>query len=74
MSDTDTTVEEDPTIMGLIAGRLRMTEGQLYTAVIAVAIALLLTLTGLPTAHERVDTDGFGGDSVPTLPSPSEAP
>ncbi|HEY2811959.1 MAG TPA: hypothetical protein VGJ03_00705 [Acidimicrobiales bacterium] len=38
--------------MGLIAKRVRMTEGQLYTIVILAALVLLLTLTGLPNAHE----------------------
>lgn len=42
----------EPTVMGLIAKRVRMTEGQLYTIVILAALVLLLTLTGLPNAHE----------------------
>jgi hypothetical protein len=33
-------------IMGLLASRMRMTEGQLYTAVLALLLALVLTLTG----------------------------
>lgn len=36
------------TVMGPLASRARMTEGQLYTTVIAVLAVLLLTLTGLP--------------------------
>lgn len=42
-----------PNVMASIARRAAMTEGQLYTAVIAVLATLLLTLTGLPNAAER---------------------
>lgn len=41
------------------AARVRMTEGQLYTAALAVIVALLLTFTGLPNAHRRAT--GLGG-------------
>jgi hypothetical protein len=54
-------------MMGRAAARVRMTEGQLYTAVLAVLVALLLSLTGLPTA-ERVPTNGT---DTPTL-TPAE--
>jgi hypothetical protein len=58
--------DDHATVMGLLAKRVRMTEGQLYTAVLAVAIALLLTLTGLPNArHTTVGLPGAG--PVPTL-------
>jgi len=36
--------EADATVAGLIAARVHMTEGQLYTAVLAVIVAVLLTL------------------------------
>jgi hypothetical protein len=42
------------TVLGALARRLRMTEGQLYTVVIALLFAATLLLTGLPGAH-RVD-------------------
>lgn len=65
---------EQPTIMGLLAERVRMTEGQLYTVVIALVVALLLTVTGLPTAHTRSDDD-FSGSGVPALtPTSTTAP
>jgi hypothetical protein len=61
--------EDEITVMGRIAKRLRMTEGQLYTAVLLVLSALLLSLTGLPTAERTPSTD----PGVPTLsPVPSE--
>lgn len=67
---------EAPTVMGLLAERARMTEGQLYTAVIALAVALLLTVTGLPTAHQRSATDSLSGPgAAPTAPTaPTTAP
>lgn len=40
-------------VMAPLAHRATMTEGQLYTAVIAVLAVILLTLTGLPDAAER---------------------
>ena len=55
------------TLMGSLARRVRMTEGQLYTAIIAVAFALLLSLTGLPGAHQRPEDDLLSGGGVPVL-------
>ncbi|HEY1831642.1 MAG TPA: hypothetical protein VGG38_15515 [Acidimicrobiales bacterium] len=43
-------------LMGVLAARIRMTEGQLYTVLIALLLALLLTLTGLPNAHKSSGT------------------
>ncbi|HEY9556565.1 MAG TPA: hypothetical protein VIR58_07515 [Acidimicrobiales bacterium] len=64
-----------PTIMELLSERVGMTEGQLYTAVIAIAVAVLLTVTGVPNARQRSDTDGFSGSgSVPTLPATTTPP
>jgi hypothetical protein len=47
----------DPTIVGLLSRKARMTEGQLYTVVLVALAVLLLTLTGLPNAHRRDRTD-----------------
>lgn len=44
--------------MAMLAGRVGMTEGQLYTAVIAVLVVVVLTLTGLPAAHDLADSTG----------------
>lgn len=46
-------VSDGRIVMAAIARRAAMTEGQLYTAVIAVLAVLLLTLTGLPNAASR---------------------
>jgi hypothetical protein len=54
--------------MAIIAGRVRMTEGQLYTAVIALTIALLLALTTIPSAHKLED------QMSPTAPAPAPSP
>jgi hypothetical protein len=43
--------EGDITVAALLAARVHMTEGRLYTAVLAVVAAVLLTITGLPNAH-----------------------
>lgn len=64
MSD-EIDISQESTIMGRIARRLRMTEGQLYSAVLIVLVVTLLTLTGLPTAERTPETDS-GGD-IPTL-------
>ncbi len=40
-------------MMATLARRAAMTEGQLYTVVIAVLAVLLLTLTGLPNDAPR---------------------
>lgn len=55
------------TVPGAIANRLRMTEGQLYTAVLALLFVAALLLTGLPGAH-KLDT---GGDGI-VVPPPAE--
>lgn len=69
MPTTDDAAAIRPTVMGLLAERCGMTEGQLYTAVIALAVALLLTVTGLPAAHQRSGTDSLsGGGTVPVAP------
>jgi hypothetical protein len=70
---TVTAAEDDrPTIGGLLADRWGMTEGQLYTAVLALAVALLLTVTGLPTAHQRSGSDSLSGPGgVPLAPVPT---
>ena len=60
-------------MMGRLAGRLRMTEGQLDTAILAVLFVLLLSLTGLPTA-ERAPSTGTGAGDVPVLPVTSVPP
>lgn len=71
---TEATEPERPTVMGLLADRWGMTEGQLYTSIIALVVALLLTVTGLPTAHQRSDTDSLsGGGAVPVAPPPTTA-
>ena len=43
-------------MIGRLAERLRMTEGQLDTAVLAVLLVMLLSLTGLPTAERAPST------------------
>lgn len=53
---TQEVTKEDPTLVGLMAQRVRMTEGQLYTLIIAAALVILLTLTGLPGAHRPATT------------------
>ena len=58
----------DVTVMGVLAARMRMTEGQLYTALIAVIMAVLLALTGLPNAHQRTHSTTSG------VRSPSAGP
>lgn len=61
--------EADATVAGLIAARVHMTEGQLYTAVLAVIVAVLLTLTGLPTAHEAARNHGSPAPAGTVSPS-----
>jgi len=64
MTTESNAVDDDrSTAMGRMAERLRMTEGQLYTAVLLVLSALLLSLTGLPTAERTPAAD----PGVPTL-------
>jgi hypothetical protein len=56
------------TVTGAIAHRLRMTEGQLYTVVLAFLFVALLLLTGLPNAY-RTDT-GNGIEPAPLEVAP----
>lgn len=59
-----------PALVERVATRARMTEGQLYTAVLVIFVALLLGLTALPQAHQRVDVgDGLNGN-LPAEVSP----
>ena len=46
------TSDGSPPVMAILAKRLRMTEGQLYTAIVVLLLAAILTTTGLPTAHK----------------------
>lgn len=46
----DSLADESPRVFRLIATKAGMTEGQLSTAIIAILVAVLLTLTGLPDA------------------------
>ena len=57
--------------MGAVARRLGMTEGQLYTTILAALLLALLSLTGLPNAHQRSGDDGLSGTS-PVLGQPLE--
>lgn len=61
--------DSNVSVVNVLARRMRMTEGQLYSAVIAVFIAALLALTGLPTAHKNVG--GTTGASYPLPPTPT---
>ena len=47
------------TVSGALANRLKMTEGQLYTVVIALLFVAALLLTGLPGAHRLDDNGGI---------------
>jgi hypothetical protein len=58
-----------PTVFGLIAKRLKMTEGQLYSLFIVITLTLLLAFAGLPGAHKQVGQPS--SPSVPTIPAPS---
>ena len=49
---------DDGVIMAVLARRVGMTEGQLYTTVIAALVVAALTLTGLPGAHDLEDPTG----------------
>lgn len=64
MSDQPEPTPDQPALMGLLAERLRMTEGQLYTAVLGIALVVLLSLTGLPHAHQRGNDDSLSGTNV----------
>jgi hypothetical protein len=63
---------EEGVVMAMLARRAGMTEGQLYTAVIAVLVVVVLTLTGLPAAHDLADPTGVV--TVPAPPSSVAAP
>lgn len=69
MSATDPTRGDDVVLMAALATRLRMTEGQVYTAIVGALVVLLLTVTGLPRAHDLVPT--AGSSSVPAPPPPA---
>lgn len=56
-----------------IARRIGMTEGQLYTTILAAMLVALLSLTGLPDAHQRSGGDSLSGTS-PVLGPTQEAP
>ncbi len=64
MTPDDGPRPDQPALMALLAERLRMTEGQLYTAVLGLALVVLLSLTGLPHAHQRDNSDSLSGGSV----------
>ena len=57
--------------MGVVARHLGMSEGQLYTTILAAMLVALLSLTGLPNAHQRSGGDGLSGTS-PVLDQPLE--
>jgi hypothetical protein len=57
------------TVFGLIAKRVKMTEGQFYSLFIVVTLTLLLAFAGLPGAHKQVGQPS--SSSVPTIPAPS---
>ena len=60
---------EPPTVMGMLAARVRMTEGQLYTAILAVLLTFALMITGLPHAHKLPpDNAGLGGGTTQVAP------
>ena len=65
--DADHLGAPNPPIMAILAHRLRMTEGQLYTAVLVVLLAVILTLTGLPSAHQTVP-------AIPISPTSAASP
>ena len=60
---SDVSQDDRPPLMAQLAGRVRMTEGQLYTAVLGVVVVVLLSLTGLPQAHQRNGDDTLSGSS-----------
>jgi hypothetical protein len=59
-----------PSVAGILAERVGMTEGQLYTTVIVIAIALLLAITTIPSAHKLQDSTSV----PPAPPSPAATP
>lgn len=69
MSGTDPTRSDDVVLMAALATRLRMTEGQVYTAIVGVLVVLLLTVTGLPRAHDLVPA--ASSSSAPAPPAPA---
>lgn len=62
--------EEPPTLMGILAERVRMTEGQLYTAVLAVLLVVWLTLAGVPHAHKLPPANGGSTTTSGTTVAP----
>jgi hypothetical protein len=58
--------------LAALSRRLHMTEGQLYTTVLAALLVALLSLTGLPNAHQRRGGDSLSGTS-PVLEQPTGA-
>jgi hypothetical protein len=70
---TPPTTDRQP-VMARIAARLRMTEGQLYTAVLAAVVVILLSLTGLPNARQRSNADGLSGPTVIEAPPAVDSP
>jgi hypothetical protein len=61
--------DEPATVMGLLAGRVGMTEGQLYTVLLVALGVLLLSVLGLPGAGEPPDPA-----ATPSATSTQEAP
>jgi hypothetical protein len=57
--------------MSGIARRVGMPDGQLYTTILAAMLVALLSLTGLPNAHQRSGADSMSGTS-PVLGQPVE--
>ena len=62
--------EHDVSLVGLLAARLRLTEGQFYTVVIAIILSLLLTMTGLPGAHKTSDSGVVPPPTVTPITQP----
>jgi hypothetical protein len=65
---------DDEPLMAILARRARMTEGQLYTAVLVVVLVALLSLTGLPNAHRRSHDDNLSTSNVGLQHAPEPAP
>jgi hypothetical protein len=63
-----------PTILGLVSERMRMTEGQLYTVAISALVVLLLTLTGLPSAHKPAGGLPGSATTLPPVPTTEAQP
>ena len=61
---------DDGVIMAMLARRAGMTEGQLYTVDLTALLVAVLTLTGLPGAHDITDPTG-AGSLAPPPPAPA---